>query len=165
MTMGFGKCEKKTKFARKDSNMNEVELFSADMSTQLERQLADGGIRAGFPSPAQDYLEKSIDLNRDLIANPAATFYGRVVGDSMIDANVHEGDLLVIDKSLDAKDGDLVVAYLDGEFTLKNLDLSQKAKDIIMLRPANPAYPVITVTDESDFRIWGVVTYVIHKTH
>ncbi len=144
--------------------MNEVQLFSADLTTLLARPVADGGIRAGFPSPAQDYLEKSIDLNRDLITNPAATFYGRVLGDSMIDADVHEGDLLVIDKSLDAKDGDMVVAFLDGEFTLKFLDMSLKASDIVQLRPANPAYPVIRVTSEMDFRIWGVVTYVIHKT-
>lgn len=143
--------------------MNEVELYSADLKTILTRPFADEGIRAGFPSPAQDYLERAIDLNEELIKNPAATFYGRVIGDSMIDANVHQGDILVIDKSLQAKDGDMIVGYLDGEFTLKKLDLSQQKDGIIWLVPANPSYARIRITPDRDFRIWGVVSYVIHK--
>ena len=143
--------------------MNEVELYSADLRTVLERPYADGGIRAGFPSPSQDYLERAIDLNKELIHNPAATFYGKVVGDSMVDANVHEGDILVIDRSLEALDGCMVVGYLDGEFTLKRLDLSQQKDGIIWLVPANPAYQRIRITPDDDFRIWGVVSYVIHK--
>ena len=96
--------------------MNKVVLYKLDVSTEVELPFADGGIRAGFPSPSQDYLEESLNLNEELIHNPAATFIGRVVGDSMTDANVHEGDLLVIDRSRDAQDGSMVVGYLDGEF-------------------------------------------------
>lgn len=122
--------------------------------------MAQDGIHAGFPSPATDYMTQAIDLNKELVKHPAATFYGRVVGDSMIDAGVDEGDILVIDKALDAKDGDMAVCFVDGEFTLKYL----KIKDgTITLRPANPKYPEIEITEGVDFKMWGVVTYIIKK--
>ena len=132
-------------------------------------KMAQDGIHAGFPSPATDYMTQAIDLNKELVRHPAATFYGRVVGDSMIDAGVEEGDILVIDKSLDAQDGDMAVCFIDGEFTLKHLRFSEDtALDGSKLRrlslvPANDRYPVIEVGEGSDFIMWGVVTYVIKK--
>ncbi len=143
--------------------MNEVKLFSADFTNSLSIPFADAGIRAGFPSPAQDYLEESIDLNKELIEHPAATFYGRVIGNSMIDAGVEEGDILVIDKSIEAQDGDMVVGYLDGEFTLKYLDLSMKEAGVVWLVPANKEFDRIKITKDNNFIVWGVVIYTIKK--
>lgn len=124
--------------------------------------MAQDSIHAGFPSPATDYMTQAVDLNKELVRHPAATFYGRVVGDSMIDAGVEEGDILVIDKSLDPKDRDMCVCFLDGEFALKYIRLTADGT-AVSLEPANPAYPVIRVTEGVDFRLWGVVTYVIKK--
>ena len=124
-------------------------------------EMAQDGIHAGFPSPATDYMTQAIDLNKELVKHPAATFYGRVVGDSMIDAGVDEGDILVIDKALEARDGDMAVCFVDGEFTLKYLHIQE---DGIVLKPANPKYPEIHVTEGVDFKMWGVVTYIIKKT-
>lgn len=122
--------------------------------------MAQDGIHAGFPSPATDYMTQAIDLNKELVKHPAATFYGRVVGDSMIDAGVDEGDILVIDRSLTARDGDMAVCFVDGEFTLKYLRM--KDNDLILV-PANPNYPQIHITEGVEFRMWGVVTYIIKK--
>lgn len=120
--------------------------------------IADGGIKAGFASPAQDYIESGIDLNRELIKNPASTFFGRVSGDSMKGAGIENGDILVIDKSLQARDGDIAVCFVDGEFTLKRI----KTKgDVIWLMPENSDYKPIKVTKENDFAVWGVVVYSI----
>lgn len=124
-------------------------------------EMAQDGIHAGFPSPATDYMTQAIDLNKELVRHPAATFYGRVVGDSMIDAGVDEGDILVIDKALEARDGDMAVCFVDGEFTLKYIYIRE---DGIVLRPANPKYPEIEITEGVDFKMWGVVTYIIKKT-
>ncbi|MCM1501618.1 MAG: translesion error-prone DNA polymerase V autoproteolytic subunit [Bacteroidales bacterium] len=120
------------------------------------------GIHAGFPSPAQGYMDQFIDLNRELVRHPSATFYGRVVGDSMIDAGVEEGDVLVIDKAIEARDGDMAVCFVDGEFTLKYLSFGE---GFLRLVPANKAYPEIKITEVNDFTVWGVVTYVIKKVH
>ena len=108
--------------------------------------MAQSGIHAGFPSPATDYMTQAIDLNKELVRHPAATFYGRVVGDSMIDAGVEEGDILVIDKSLEAREGDMVVCFVDGEFTLKHLHFHDGG---LTLRPANPNYPEIILNPSS----------------
>ena len=120
--------------------------------------VAEGGICAGFPSPAQDYIEGGIDLNLELVKNPAATFFGRVSGDSMTGAGVDDGDLIVIDKSLQASDGDIAVCFLDGEFTLKRIHIE---KDVMWLVPENPKYKKIKVTPDQNFMVWGVVTYSI----
>ena len=152
------------------NNMSEdvKRLPEAGEGVQLP-SMAQSEIHAGFPSPATDYMTQAIDLNKELVRHPAATFYGRVVGDSMIDAGVEEGDILVIDKSLDAQDGDMAVCFIDGEFTLKHLRFSEDtALDGSKLRrlslvPANDRYPVIEVGEGSDFIMWGVVTYVIKK--
>ena len=137
-----------------------IEIHSIDVSTSLPLQYADEGIRAGFPSPAQDYMEQAIDLNKELIRHPASTFYGRVVGDSMKDEGIEEGDILVIDKSLELLDDDLAVCFIDGEFTVKRVRLET---DAAWLVPSNPDYPLIKVTKENEFIVWGIVTYTIKK--
>ena len=118
-------------------------------------------IKAGFPSPADDYTHESIDFNRDLIRHPEATFYGRVDGDSMIEAGICNGDIAVIDRSIDAQNGDIVVAVVDGEFTIKYLDLSHKEQGYIELRPANKLFPTIRIDDTDNFEVGGVVVWTI----
>lgn len=137
-------------------------LYSADLSSELELLFADQGIRAGFPSPAQDYMSESIDLNQELIRHPATTFYARAVGDSMKGCGIDDGDLLVIDKAISPQDGDIVVAYIDGEFTLKKVRLEPDGS-CLWLIPANDEYTPIKVTEENDFIIWGVLTYNVKR--
>lgn len=143
--------------------MNEIQFIIPDLTSQLPLPYADGGIRAGFPSPAQDYVDGILDLNKELIQHPAATFYARVIGDSM-SPGISEGDLLVVDRSLEYFDNCVAVCCLNDEFTIKRIDLSKKDKGIIRLMPDNPKYEPITVTEEDNFIFWGVVRYVIHKT-
>lgn len=138
-----------------------LQLFKADSSSKQTLPLVDKGISAGFPSPAQDYIDLSLDLNKELISNPSSTFFGRVRGRSMIDAGIEDGDILIIDKSLEPQDGDTAVCFIDGEFTLKYIRIE---KDEIYLVPANPDFKPIRVTPENNFCIWGVVTYSI-KDH
>lgn len=140
--------------------MDEIKIYRADSRSTVSLPFADEGIRAGFPSPAQNRMDESIDLNRDIIHHRESTFYARVVGDSMRDANVTEGDILVVDRALTARNGDMAVCCLNGEFTVKYLELGT---DSLILRPANTAYPPIRITEDEDFEVWGVVTYVIHK--
>ncbi len=138
--------------------MKKLEIYSIDISSSMPLPYADEGIRAGFPSPAQDYMELAIDLNKELIKHPSSTFYGRVIGDSMKDEGIEEGDILVIDKSLELINDDLAVCFLDGEFTVKRVQLSE---DVIYLIPSNPDYPKIKVTADNEFVVWGVVVYTI----
>lgn len=126
-------------------------------------QMAGEGIQAGFPSPATDFMTDCIDLNKELVRHPAATFFGRVVGNSMIEAGVEEGDVLVIDKSIEPKEGDMAVCFLDGEFTLKYI--SYKNNGELWLRPANSQYPDIKVDESMNFMVWGIVTYFIKKVN
>ncbi len=135
-----------------------LEIFGADLSSALSLPYADGGIQAGFPSPAQDYISEYIDLNREIVRHPASTFYGRVSGDSMIEEGIEPGDLLVIDRSLEPADGDLAVCCLDGEFTLKRIHLAPGA---VWLIPSNESFDPILVTPDHRFEIWGVVTHTI----
>ncbi|MCI9043186.1 MAG: translesion error-prone DNA polymerase V autoproteolytic subunit [Muribaculaceae bacterium] len=136
-----------------------LQLYAADGSSHLELEYADSGIRAGFPSPAQDYISESIDLNRTLIRHPASTFYAKVAGDSMSGEGIEEGDLLIIDRSIEPEHGDLAVCCLDGEFTLKRICFT--SRDRIILMPSNRRYRPIEVTPDNDFIVWGVVTYTI----
>lgn len=138
----------------------ELEIHKAETDTKLELEYADGGIHAGFPSPAQDYMGETIDLNKDLILHPASTFYGRVVGDSMREEGITEGDILVIDKSLEPEDGDLAVCCLNGEFTLKRIKLDNRSKRLFLIA-SNRNYAPIEVTPENEFIVWGVVLYTI----
>ena len=121
--------------------------------------LAGVTVAAGFPSPADDYIEKPLDLNELMVQHPEATFFVRVKGDSMVDADIRSGDILVVDRSREAQDGCVAVAVLDGEFTVKQLRYRDGQ---IVLLPANRNFRSITVTQEQDFQVWGVVTYVIH---
>lgn len=138
----------------------ELELFRPNVSTAIELPLFETGISAGFPSPADDYIEDRIDLNAELIRNPSSTFFGRVNGDSMINAGIGDGDLIVIDKSIEPKDNSIVVCVIDGEFTVKRF---QKINGEIFLMPENEKYKAIKITNENDFRVWGTVTYTIKK--
>jgi len=117
-------------------------------------------VQAGFPSSAEEGLDKTLDLNELLITHPAATFFVRVSGDSMQNAGIASGDVLIVDRSLEASDNAIVIAVINTEFTVKRL-LRREGR--IYLSPENPAYPIVEITAESDFQVWGVVTYVIHK--
>ena len=142
--------------------MNELTLLKGDFASKLALALAPT-IKAGFPSPADDYLHDSLDFNRDLIKNPEATFYGRVSGDSMIDAGICDGDIAVIDRSLQPVDGDVIVAFVNGEFTIKYLDLKHQEEGYIELLPANANYSPIRIDAEDNFRVWGVVVWTIKQ--
>lgn len=117
-------------------------------------------ISAGFPSPADDYIERHLDLNELIVKHPAATFFVRVKGDSMQDAGILSGDILVVDRSLTPSNGKIIVAIIDGEFTVKRILIKEH---IIYLAAENAAYSPIKVNPNSQFQVWGVVTYVIHK--
>ncbi len=137
-----------------------LDFFTPDFTTLLELPLSGTAIAAGFPSPAEEYVEIALDLNKELIKHPAATFYARVKGDSMVDAGIQDGDLLVIDKALEPKEGSIAVCYLDGEFTVKRLSVREEG---VYLMPANAEFRPIKITEENDFLVWGIVAYVIHK--
>ena len=139
-----------------------IKLLKGEWLSRLSLALAPN-IKAGFPSPADDYLRDSLDFNRDLIKNPEATFYGRVSGDSMRDAGINDGDIAVIDRSLQPVDGDVIVAYVNEEFTIKYLDLTHKEDGYIELRPANPDYSPIRIDSTDNFRVWGVVVWTIKR--
>jgi len=117
-------------------------------------------ISAGFPSPADDYIENALDLNEYLIKHPAATFFVRVTGDSMIGAGINSGDILIVDRSVTAVNNSVIVAVLNGEFTVKRL---VKRGSCIHLFPENPAYEPIEINNGSEFEVWGVVIHVIHS--
>lgn len=117
-------------------------------------------VEAGFPSPADDFLETSLDLNEHLIQHPAATFFVRVNGDSMIGVGIHHQDILVVDRSLEPKHGSVIIAVLNGELTVKTLEY-RSGKPFLV--PANPAYDPVAITDEMEFSVWGVVTSVVHQ--
>lgn len=137
-----------------------VDFYSADIVTELLLPFADNGVSAGFPSPADDVMELGLDLNKALISHPAATFYARMKGSSMIDAGIGDGDILVIDKSLDPKEGDIAICFVDGEFTVKRIACREGG---LLLMPANEKFQPIRITEENDFLVWGIVTYIIHK--
>ncbi|MCV3289978.1 MULTISPECIES: translesion error-prone DNA polymerase V autoproteolytic subunit [Aeromonas] len=117
-------------------------------------------VSCGFPNPCSTFSDHSIDLNQLCVRSPASTFFVRASGDSMRDKGILDGDLLIIDRSVSAVDGDIVLAVLDGEFTVKCL----QTKPCPALVPANPAYSTIYLTEEMDFQVWGVVTFALHQT-
>ncbi|SBS30537.1 LexA repressor [Marinomonas aquimarina] len=135
----------------------ESESFLASQSMQIPLYVES--VSAGFPSPAQDYVERSLDLNALCIQHPSATFFVRAQGDSMVGAGIHSGDILVVDRSLTAKHGDIIIASVHGELTVKELQL----KPNVLLRPHNKAYPVMPISEESEFEVFGVVTGVVRR--
>lgn len=140
--------------------MESIKLIKGEFEEKVDLLLAPG-IRAGFPSPAEDYLRESLDFNRDLIRHPEATFYGKVEGDSMEDAGINNGDIAVIDRSVEPQHGDVVVGYVNGEFTIKFLDLTHREEGYIELRPANKNYQPIRIDENTKFEVWGVVVWTI----
>lgn len=140
-------------------NTTVISLPSA-MPSYIEIPLFSGKVAAGFPSPADDYIEKTLDLNDLLIQKPAATFFVRAEGESMLGAGIHPNDILVVDRSIDPVVGKVVICALNGELTVKRL---KSIGSKIILGAENPAYSDITVQEEVDLVIWGVVTNVIHS--
>ncbi|MCF2874463.1 MULTISPECIES: LexA family protein [unclassified Tenacibaculum] len=144
----MGALGKLTLFLPKEKNENEGAIFM------------DIGISAGFPSPADDFRETRISLDEELIKNKEATFFAKVSGQSMIGAGLDDNDLLVIDRSITPTNNKIAVCFLDGEFTVKRLRVEG---DEVWLQPENPDYPIIKITEENNFIIWGIVTNVIKK--
>ena len=122
-------------------------------------------IKAGFPSPAQDYVENGIDLNRELVKNPSSTFFGRARGNSMEGAGIFDGDLLIIDKSLEPREGAIAVCFIDGEFTLKRIHFEKHDGQVtaIWLQPENEEFSPIKVTRDNQFIIWGIVVHSVRS--
>ena len=133
---------------------------SKETSSTLYIPLAKGTVSAGFPSPAEDYIELGIDLNKYLIKNPISTFFLRVSGNSMNNAGIYNNDILIIDRSINPNPGHIVVALLDGEFTLKRL---VKEKDNYYLKADKENYPAISLYEYVNIQIWGVAVYSIHE--
>jgi len=144
----------------KTKSTAQLHFYKADISKSVKVALVGSPIHAGFPSPAEDYVDLSIDLNKELIKNPSATFLARVKGLSMKDAGIQENDILVVDKSLEPYNKCIAVCFIDGEFTLKKLKIERKC---IYLMPANEDFKPIKITELNDFQIWGIVTYIIKK--
>lgn len=135
-----------------------LHFYSPDTSNKANVWLAEEGISAGFPSPADDFKEVRISLDKAVVKNEAATFYARVAGQSMVGAGLDDGDLLVIDRSLEPIDGKIAVCFVDGEFTVKRLKVD---KDCVWLMPENAQYKPLQVTEENELIIWGIVTHVL----
>lgn len=131
----------------------------AEPTTHYSIPLYQSKIPAGFPSPAQDYVEQTLDLNELCIKRPAATYFVRVEGDSMIEAGIHPDDILVVDRSVTPQHGDVVIAQVNGEFTVKELALTPT----VQLIPRNKAYPPITFTDDAELALFGVVTNIVRQ--
>lgn len=141
-------------------NSKNLTFFKPNPSNAEGAILIDAGISAGFPSSVDDVESSRISLDNELIKNKNSTFYAKVKGQSMINAGLEDNDLLVIDRSLEPENNKIAVCLLDGEFTVKRLRVE---KNEVWLQPENPDYPIIKITEENDFVIWGIVTNVIKK--
>ena len=135
-------------------------FFKPELNSEIKLPFINHAVSAGFPSPAMDFSESSIDLNQVLVENPIATFYVQVDGNSMIDAGIEDKDILVVDRSIEPRNNKIAICLLDGEFTVKRIRLENKE---LFLMPENPNYQPIQVTEENQLIIWGIVTYVIKK--
>ncbi|MBV5328281.1 MAG: translesion error-prone DNA polymerase V autoproteolytic subunit [Chlorobium sp.] len=141
-----------------DSSINAI--FEVDRKSKVLCPLFTSGVSAGFPSPAEDHIDLKLDLNELLIQHPIATFFVRVAGESMKDAGINHGDVLVVDRSLEATSGKIVIAIVNGELTVKKFLQDNLSCQLIA---ANPDYPPVEITEDTDFSVWGVVTSVIHQ--
>jgi DNA polymerase V len=141
-----------------DSSINAI--FEVDRKSKVLCPLFTSGVSAGFPSPAEDHIDLKLDLNELLIQHPIATFFVRVAGESMKDAGINHGDVLVVDRSLEATSGKIVIAIVNGELTVKRFVQDSLSCQLIA---ANPDYPPVEITEDTDFSVWGVVTSVIHQ--
>jgi DNA polymerase V len=137
-----------------------VEFYLADPVTKQPLDLYSSKVSAGFPSPAESFVERKLDLNSYLVRHPAATFFVRVSGESMLNAGIQDGDMLLVDKSLQPTDKKVVIASVNGELTVKRIRTLGSA---VFLVPENEQYAPIKITEEVDFSVWGVVTTVIHS--
>lgn len=135
-----------------------IQFFIPDLENQIELPYISSGIKAGFPSPAADFDESKISLDNVLVKNKEATFYAKASGNSMTGAGIDDGDILVIDRSIEPKNNKVAVCFIDGEFTVKRIKIEEEA---VFLMPENPNYKPIKVSPENDLIIWGIVTYVI----
>ncbi len=135
-------------------------IFKFEKRKKINIPLIGNRIPAGFPSPAQDYIEETLDLNEFLISHPAATFFVKVEGDSMIDAGIFPEDILIVDRAIEATNNKIIIAVYNGELTIKRLKIKNQRW---ILEPANKNYPEIEINENTDFMIWGVVIYSIHK--
>ena len=139
--------------------MGNIKIIKGVFEEKLELQ--DASIVAGFPSPADDYLHDTLDFNRDFIKHPEASFYGRVEGESMREAGLFDGDRVIIDRAVEPHHMSIVVAWWDGGFTMKYLDLTHRSEGYIELRPVNPDFPVFKIDNPDEFEIWGTVIHLI----
>ena len=145
---------------KKIKTIDNLEFFTVSVDSKKEIPFIDTMVSAGFPSPADDYIEGKLDLNEHLIKHPTATFFVRAAGESMTKVGIHHGDILIVDRSLEAKHGKIIIAAVDGELTVKRLNKSPKGT---YLMPENDKYKPIEITDINDVVIWGVVTNVLHE--
>ena len=152
------KTKKKTYIESRIGKTPKLSFYGVRTEERANLPLVEGGIKAGFPSPADDFLDLSIDINKEYIKNKEATFFARVNGDSMKDAGMSDGDLLIIDKSLEPADGKIAVCFIDGEFTVKRIRLEG---EVVWLMAENKNYKPIRVTEDNDFIVWGIVTTII----
>jgi DNA polymerase V len=149
-------------FVKRKLDAMSINIYHPNQESEFTLPNVGNQIVAGFPSPAEDYLEAMLDLNKELIKNPSSTFYGRVKGVSMKDAGVDNGDLLVIDKSLPYRNNALAVCFINGEFTLKRI---KREEETLLLMPANRDYQPIVVKEDADFTVWGIVAYIIKRAY
>ncbi len=138
-----------------------LEIYKINSDRTIKLPMFTSGVSAGFPSPAEDFVERELDLNEFMITHPAATFFVKVKGDSMQGAQISDGDILVVDRSRQPANNSIVIAFVDGEFLVKRI--LKKGKSLFLI-PENPKFKPIQITNEMDFTIWGVVTFIIKQT-
>lgn len=136
-----------------------IEVFKPALAEKQNAPLFESGVSAGFPSPAEDYIDKKLDLNEYLVLNPASTFFVRVEGDSMLGAGIHSGDILIVDRSVKVVDRKVIIAILNGELTVKRIRI---VDGNVSLVPENENYSIIEIDENIEFEVWGVVTSVVH---
>ena len=141
-------------------NTNKLAFYTMEEDVLTNIPLFETAVAAGFPSPADDYMDMDLNLHDHLVHNPSATFCVRAIGESMKDAGIKSGDIMLVDKSLEPKNRSIVLAVINGEFTVKRVNV---ADDALYLMPENDSFTPIRITQEMNFEVWGVVTYIIHK--
>ena len=139
--------------------MGNIKIIRGVFETKLE--LEHASVVAGFPSPADEYRHETLDFNRDYIKHPEASFYGDVSGNSMKDAGIFNGDRVIIDRAVEPHNGSIVLAWWNGDFTMKYLDLTHRDEGYIELRPANDDFPVFKIDNPDNFKVWGTVIHLI----
>ena len=137
-----------------------LDFFAVDEDILPTIPMFSDAVQAGFPSPAEDHIDMDLNLNDYLVQNPSATFCVKVIGESMKDAGIQSGDIMIVDKSLEPKNRSIVLAVIDGEFTVKRVNINDKE---LYLMPENSNFSPTKITEDMDFKVWGVVTYIIHK--